>query len=95
MLERLKPSDVGPERHDAELGLVAEHREHQHLVPVGLERRDGIEDTLRPAGLGVGSGAVQLVEEMEDAPPLRRLNGFHEPRLPPALHTPLGQKAGL
>jgi hypothetical protein len=31
---------------------VAEHGEHEHLVPVGLECGNGIEQTLRASGFG-------------------------------------------
>ena len=80
MLERLEPGEVGPERHHAEVGLVAEHRDAQRLVAVGLERRDRVDDALAGFGLALGPIAVDAVEEVQNAPTDRRRHRIHEQR---------------
>ena len=68
----VQPGEVGPERHHAEVGLVAEHGEDERLVPVGLERRDASTTCFAGAGVALGPLAVDPVEEVQDAPTDRR-----------------------
>jgi len=68
VLERLQASEIGSERHDADVGLVAEHREHQHLMTVVLQRRDRVEHALGRTRVAVDPLTVDPVEEMQDAP---------------------------
>ena len=74
VLERLEPGEIGAERHHPEVGLVAEHREQQRLVAVGLERRAPRRATRLPACGSASARAVDPVEEVEHAPPDRRLD---------------------
>ena len=75
MLERLEPGEIGAERHHAEVGLVAEHREQQRLVAVGLTSDcTASSDALARLRVGLRAGAVDAVEEVEHAPPDRRLD---------------------
>src|SRR5439155_6036867 len=76
LLEDLEARQIGSQGEDPELGLVPEHHERQRLMAVGFERRHGVEDPFRGLRVGVSSSAVDRVEQMEHAPPGRRLNGL-------------------
>ena len=77
-LEGAEAGEVGTERHHAEVGLVAEHREQEHLVPVGLQRRHRVDDALGAVRIGLRAFAVDAVEEVEDTPADGRFDGFHD-----------------
>src|SRR5438128_556201 len=101
-LKRLEPREIGAEHHHAEVGLVAEHRHAHGLVPVGLERHDGIDDALARLGLALGPVTIDAIEEMQHAPTDRRRHRFHRARLAPELRNfpvrydavPVGLRAG-
>ena len=68
VLELLESRQVGTQRHHPEVGLVAEHREHQGLMrPVGGERGQRVEHTLGRTGLGL-EAALDPVEEVQKMP---------------------------
>ena len=78
VLERLQPGEVGPERHDPEVGLVPEDGEAQDLVrAVGDEPIDGVEHALGRPRFVLGPGPVDAGEEVQDAPTGGRFDGFH------------------
>ena len=77
VLELLQPGEVGTEHHHAEVGLVPEHREQQRLVAVVDERLHRVDDPLARLRIGIGAGTVDLVEEVEDAPPDAGLDRCH------------------
>ena len=61
-LEPAQPHPVRPDRHDTQVGLVAEHREGDHLWSVALARLDRGHH-----GLAVGPG-TDPAEQVEDPP---------------------------
>ena len=72
LLEGVQPGQIRAEGHHPEIGLVAEHREHQRLVTVCFERRDGVHDPLRRAGILLRPLAVDSEEQVQHTPPDRR-----------------------
>src|SRR5439155_14294449 len=52
---------------------------YEGLVPVALQRRDGVEHPLGAPRLAGGPLPVDRIEEVEDPPALRRNDGVHSP----------------
>jgi hypothetical protein len=78
VLERLEAGEVGTEREDPEVGLVAQRDEAQRLVlAVGRERVDRVQYPLRAARLGIDPGPIDVEEQVQHAPAGRRLHTIH------------------
>ncbi len=78
VLERLEPGQIGAERHHPEVGLVAEHGEHEGLVTVVDERLHRVGDALPGLRIRLRARAVDLVEEVEHAPSHARFDRIHD-----------------
>ena len=77
-LEGLETGQVGAQRHDSEIGLVAQRGRHQRLVPVPLEGLHGLHHPLGRPRFGGGPLPVDRVVEVEDSPALRRCDSVHD-----------------
>ena len=56
---------------------MAEHRERQRLMPVGLERGERVAHVLAGAGVALGPLAIDPVVEVQNTPTDRRSHAFH------------------
>ena len=83
LLEPLQTGQIRPDRHHADIGLVAQHRERDGLMVVGFEGRDRIDDAFDAARF-VAPGAIHPKVQVEHSPPDRRDHRFqgHVGRLP-------------
>ena len=64
VLEPLQPFQIRPERHHAHIGLVPDRRTHEHLVPVGFQRRDRVERTLHATWIALGARSIDVEIEV-------------------------------